>query len=269
MRTELTGNLKKNVNALASSIVLVCRPRAAGAGYQTLARFRAELQAELPAAMRVLQQGGIAAVDLPQAAIGPGMSIYSRYDRITDLQGTPLTVRQALKEINAALDATLSGEDLDLDDASRWALAWYKQYGWGQGPFGDADNLARARNTSVQALAEAGLVQAGKGQVSLTKREKLAWPVEREPESAWLRCQLLVRALDEGGRKEAGRLWKLFNGHESARQLAYTLFSVSEKRKDLKEARVYNDLIAEWPQIEKAARELSDVVKAGDQGKMF
>src|SRR5690606_28611720 len=111
-------------------------------------RFRAELQAELPAAMRVLQQGGIAAVDLPQAAIGPGMAIYSRYDRITDLQGNQLTVRQALKEINAALDASLSGDDLDLDDATRWALAWHRQHGWGPGAFGDADNLARARNTS-------------------------------------------------------------------------------------------------------------------------
>lgn len=270
MRTEMANrSVGLGTNALASSIVLVCRPRAAGAGYQTLARFRAELQAELPAAMRVLQQGGIAAVDLPQAAIGPGMAIYSRYDRITDLQGNQLTVRQALKEINAALDASLSGDDLDLDDATRWALAWHRQHGWGPGAFGDADNLARARNTSVQALTEAGLVESGKGKVNLVPRDKLASPVVLEPESVWLRCQLMVRALDEGGRTEAARLWKLFNGHESARQLAYTLFSLSEKRKDLKEARFYNDLIAEWPQIEKTAHELSHVAKAGDQGGLF
>ena len=173
IRTELTGNLKKNVSALASSIVLVCRPRAADATTATLREFIIKLKAELPMALAHLQRSNIAPVDLAQAAIGPGMAIYTRYARVLDAEGQPLSVRDALALINQILDEVLAEQESDFDADTRWALAWFEQTGFAEGEFGVADILSKAKNTSVTGLVNAGILVSSRGKVRLLKPHEL------------------------------------------------------------------------------------------------
>ncbi len=163
-------------NALASSIVLVCRPRPADAPVATRRQFLAALKAELPAALRTLQHGNIAPVDLAQAAIGPGMAVFSRYRQVLEADGQPMRVRTALQLINAALDEVLAEQEAEFDAATRWAVAWFEQYGMNEGPFGVAETLSKAKNTSVEGMVEAGIVAAGGGKVRLRRRGELPLP---------------------------------------------------------------------------------------------
>ena len=167
-------------NALASSMVLVCRPRAADTPTATRREFVTALKAELPVALAHLQRGNIAPVDLAQAAIGPGMAVYTRYANVLDAEGKPLSVREALALINQTLDDALAEQEGDFDADSRWALAWFEQYGFGEGEYGVAETLSKAKNTSVGGMVDAGIALSKGGKVRLFKPAEL--PKNWDPE---------------------------------------------------------------------------------------
>ncbi|MDY0171254.1 MAG: hypothetical protein RBS80_32235, partial [Thermoguttaceae bacterium] len=210
MRTENNSRLRGQLsNALASSIVLVCRKRPAEAPTATRREFVNALKAELPAALAQLQRGNIAPVDLAQAAIGPGMAVYTRYAKVLDAEGKPLSVREALALINQTLDLALAEQEGDFDADTRWALAWFEQQGFAEGEFGVADVLARAKVTSVDGLVQAGVVQAGRGKVRLLKPDEL--PADWDPRTdrrltVWEMVHHLIRVLESGGESAAGAL---------------------------------------------------------------
>ncbi len=259
MRTEQSAALKSNVNALASSIILVCRKRAAEAPTATRREFVAALKAELPQALAHLQRGNIAPVDLAQAAIGPGMAAYTRYAKVLDAEGKPLTVRKALSLINQTLDEALAEQEGDFDADSRFAVAWFEQYGFGEGEFGVADVLARAKVTAVEGLVEAGIVRSGRGKVRLLKPVDLPanWDPATDPRlTAWEVLHHLIRVLEAGGESAAAELVaKLGSKAETARELCYRLYTLCERKKRAAEASSYNGLVQSWPEITRLARE--------------
>ncbi|MGH6678480.1 MAG: DUF1156 domain-containing protein, partial [Bradyrhizobium sp.] len=173
MRTELIGNLKKAVSALASSIILVCRPRPDNAPLATRKDFMNALRAELPGALKNLQHGNIAPVDLAQAAIGPGMAVFTRYAKVVEADGSPMSVRTNLGIINQVLDEVLAEQEGEFDPDTRWVLAWFAEHGMHEGPFGVAETLSKAKNTAVAGLVEAGVVKARAGKVKLVGRDDL------------------------------------------------------------------------------------------------
>lgn len=267
VRTELTGNLKKELSALASSIVLVCHPRPADAKIVSRREFLNALKAELPAAITHLQQGNIAPVDLAQAAIGPGMAVYTRFAKVLDAEGKPLTVRDALALINAELDEVLAKQDSDFDADTRWALTWFDQIGFEEGEFGTADVLSKAKGTAVSGLVEAGIVASRGGKVRLLKPAELnpAWDPETDPRlTVWEMVHHLIRALDAGGEAAAAALLaKLGTKGEIARELAYRLYAVAERRRRAGEALAYNGLVQSWPEISLLAKQTADAAPTG------
>ena len=259
MRTE--GDNRQagiGANALASSIILVCRPRAADAPTATRREFVAALKAELPAALRHLQEGNIAPVDLAQAAIGPGMAVCTRYAKVLDAEGKALSVRDALILINEVLAEALAEQEGDFDPDSRWALAWFEQHGFAEGDFGEADVLARAKVTAVDGLAEAGIIKSGRGKVRLLKPDEL--PEDWDPAtdtrlSNWETVHHLIRVLNAGGETAAaGLVAKLGSKAETARELAYRLYTICERKKRAAEALQYNALVQSWPEIARMAQ---------------
>lgn len=255
MRTELANRMiGSGTNALASSIVLVCRRRDGAAGTITRRQFHDELKRELPEAVAHLQRGNIAPVDLAQASIGPGMAVYTRHAKILDASGEPVTVRDALRLINQVLDETLSEQESDFDVDSRWALTWFEQYGFSEGEFGDADNLARAKNTSVAGMVEAGVVASRKGKVRLLRPEEL--PADWDPASdarltVWETVHHLIRVLTSGGETAAADMVAALGaGADAARELAYRLYLVCERKKRSAEALAYNALVQSWAEIQ-------------------
>jgi putative DNA methylase len=260
MRTENQTRLVGMVtNALASSIVLVCRPRPADAPSATRREFLAALKAELPAALRHLQKGNIAPVDLAQAAIGPGMAVFTRYAQVLDAEGKALPVREALALINATLDEVLAEQEGDFDADSRWALAWFEQHGFAEGEFGVAETLSKAKNTSVPGLAGAGILESRRGKVRLLRPAELPadWDPATDPRlTAWEMVHQLIRALEAGGEGAAAALVaKLGARAEVARELAYRLYVIAERKKRAAEALSYNGLVQSWPEIARLARE--------------
>ena len=259
VRTEQLAGLKDNINALASSIVLVCRHRAPDTIAATRREFVAALKAELPQALANLQRGNIAPVDLAQAAIGPGMAVYTRYSQVLDAEGKSLSVRQALALINQTLDEALTEQEGDFDADSRWALAWFEQHGFSAGEFGVADVLARAKVTSVQGLVDAGIVKASRGDVRLLKPSEL--PARWNPStdtrlSAWESVHHLIRVLESGGEGEAAALVaQLGSKAELARELCYRLYTLCERKKRAAEALSYNGLVQSFPELERLAKE--------------
>ncbi len=273
MRTERQGRMIGNdTNALASSIVLVCRKRAADAPTATRREFVTALKSELPQAIAHLQAGNIAPVDLAQAAIGPGMAVYTRYAKVLDAEGKPLSVRGALSLINQTLDEALAEQEGDFDADSRWALAWFEQFGFAEGEFGVADVLARAKVTSVQGLVDAGVLASSRGKVRLLKPAELPadWDPERdERRPVWESVHHLIRVLD-GGQGEAAvaeLVRKLGPQAEIARELAYRLYVLSDRKKRAEEALWYNGLVQSWPEISRLAREVA--AAAPEQQHMF
>jgi putative DNA methylase len=258
MRTEYTGNLKKNVSALASSIVLVCRPRSADAPTATRREFVQALKAELPAALAELQKANIAPVDLAQAAIGPGMAVYTRYARVLDAEGRPVSVREALALINATLDEALAEQEGDFDADTRWAIAWFEQHGFGEGEFGVAETLSKAKNTSVEGMVEAGILESRRGRVRLLTPGELPadWDPQRDARpTVWEAVHHLVRALETGGESAAADLVRKLGSHaEIARELAYRLYTLCERKNRAAEALSYNALVQSWPELVKLAR---------------
>ena len=179
MRTELANRMTgADTNALASSIVLVCRQRPADAPLATRRDFVTALKTELPTALTHLQRGNIAPVDLAQAAIGPGMAIYTRYAKVLDTQGKPLPVRDALALINQTLDEVLAEQEGDFDADTRWALAWFEQAGFDDGDYGVAETLSKAKNTSVGGLVEAGILVIEGRQSPTVEARRIAWQLE-------------------------------------------------------------------------------------------
>jgi len=252
---------------LASSIVLVCHPRPADAKTVSRREFLTALKAELPAAIAHLQQGNIAPVDLAQAAIGPGMAVYTRFARVLDAEGKPLSVRDALALINAELDEVLAKQDSDFDADTRWALTWFDQFGFAEGEFGTADVLSKAKGTSVAGLAQAGIVASRAGKVRLLKPDELnpAWDPEADARlTVWEMVHQLIRALDDGGESAAAALLaKLGAKGEVARELAYRLYAVAERKRRAGEALAYNGLVQSWPEISLLAKQSADAAPAG------
>ena len=269
MRTEL-GNrmIGAGANALASSIVLVCRPRPADAA--TRREFVAALKRELPVALVYLQRGNIAPVDLAQAAIGPGMAVYTRFSRVLDAEGQALTVREALALINQVLDEALAEQEGDFDADSRWALAWFEPHGFTAGDYGVAETLSKAKNTSVQGLVEAGILTSKAGQVRLLKADELPadWNPETDPRlTAWEMVHHLIRVLEAGGERAAAELVeKLGARAESVCELCYRLYTVCERKNRTAEAFAYNSLVQSWPEIARLAEE---VTRHSEQSALF
>lgn len=260
VRTERPGRIRETgSNALASSIVLVCRTRPQSASVATRREFLYALKSELPAALARLQRGNIAPVDLAQAAIGPGMAVFTRYSKVVDTEGEQISVRDALATINQVLDEVLTEQEGDFDPDSRFAIAWFEQFGFNDGEFGVADVLARAKNTAVSGLDDAGIVISKGGKVRLLRPKELPeqWDPTTDPRlTIWESVHHLIRVLEAEGESTAAELAaKLGAEAEIARELAYRLYTVAERKKRAAEALSYNGLVQSWPEIIRLARE--------------
>lgn len=258
IRTEKEGRVRSNdSNALASSIVIVCHQRDVASPLATRREFVAALKGELPSALRQLQAGNVAPVDLAQASIGPGMAVYTRYSKVVDAEGKAVSVREAITLINVTLDEALADQEGDFDADTRWALAWFEQTGFSEGEYGVAETLSKAKNTSVGGLAEAGILESKRGKVRLLKPEELPakWEPATDPRlTAWEMVHHLIRVLNAGGENGAADLVaKLGVRAETARELAYRLYTICERRKRAPEALAYNGLVQSWPEIVRLA----------------
>jgi len=278
-------------NALASYIVLACRPRVATAPIATRREFidalrgpipeekkrlvqelgrsdlsaierqliRQKLEENLPAAVAHLQKSNIAPVDLAQAAIGPGMAIYTRYSKVVDAEGKPLPVREALALINQTLDEVLAEQEGDFDAHTRWAVAWFEQSGFADGEYGIAETLSKAKNTSVSGLEHVGILKSKAGKVRLLRPDELSvdWdPVNDSRLTVWEAVHHLIRRLEKDGEAAAAELAGVLGGMaETARELAYRLYTICERKKRAQEALSYNALVQSWPEITRLARE--------------
>ncbi len=270
MRTELGSRLvASKSNALASSIVLACRPRAESASLATRGEFMAALRDELPEAVRVLQSGNIAPVDMAQSTIGPGIKVFSRYARVVEADGSSMSVSTALRIINDVLGEILDGEEAELDADTRFALTWFSEHGYEPGPSGDADSVARAKNTSLAGIEESGVGEAREGKFRLFEREDLNpdWsPVDDQRLTVWEVLQYLVAALDRSESEAAELLHTLGGNADRTRQLAYLLYQKANDKGWASEAGAYNRLITAWPSLQTGA---AASASAPVQGQMF
>lgn len=266
MRTELANRMiASGTNALASSIVLVCRKRLVTA--ETISRrdFQRQLREEMPEALEAMIGGEtghtpIAPVDLAQSAIGPGMAIYSKYAAVLNQDGTRMSVHDALILINRAISDYLNPDSGSFDADTLFCDDWFAQYGWSAGPFGDADTLARAKGTSVEGARSAGVIESGAGKVRLFKWSE--YPSDWDPRNdsrtpVWEACHQLIRALNQQGESAAGILLaRMPEQGEPIRQLAYHLYTLCERKKWAEEARAYNELIGSWHAIVAASHDV-------------
>ncbi|MCP9779412.1 MULTISPECIES: DUF1156 domain-containing protein [Cyanobium] len=261
MRTELANRMRgMESNALATSVVLVCQRRLDSAPTLSRNEFRRQLRHQLPQSIKELERANIAPVDVAQAAIGPGMAIFSGAKAVLNPDDSPMSVREALIEINAALDEYLSQDEGDLDTDSRFALTFFESFGYAEREFGDAEGLAKARNLSVDGVARAGILRSIAGKVKLLQRSEL--PEDWDPTSdkrlcVWEATQQLIKRLETGEKAAAALLAQLkdISGHgdlpTNCRALAYRLYNHCEKNKQAEEARAYNGLVIAWPELEK------------------
>lgn len=257
VRTEMAGRTlaRAGTNALASSIVLVCRKRSEDAGICTRRSFINELKRELRPALQKLQASNIAPVDLAQSAIGPGMAVFSKYAQVLEADGEPMTVRSALQIINQELDIYFNEQDGELDRDSRFCVELYTQYAFNDLKFGEADVLARAKNTSVSALAAKDVLFAEKGTVHLYSRDELPEKVNENEGIIWLLTQQLTRAMETGGVQACAEIVAPIMGAnaEYAKSLAYRLYTIAERKGWAQEAHAYNALVVAWPDIQSRA----------------
>jgi len=261
MRTEM-GNrmIGSGTNALASSIVLACRPQPTTAETTNLRGLIAALKAELPEALRKLQQGSVAPVDLAQAAIGPGMAVFTRYARVIEADGGDMTVRTALALINQVLDESLSEQEGDFDVDTRFCIKWFSQYAWDESDSGTADTLARATNTSLTGLQRGGVFRAVAGRARLTAPEDLleSWdPLTDDLTSVWEVALHIAKALSEKGIEPAAALMAMAGQRvdlDTVKELAYLLYSICERRGWTKSAILFNALGTSWSDVDSAVR---------------
>ena len=270
VRSEL-GNRMRSIgsNALASSVVLALRPRPAAAPTTDRRGFIAALRRELAPALRDLQSGGIAPVDLPQAAIGPGMAVFSRYTSVIESDGSPMPVRSALTHINDTLDEVLTEQEGDFDSVTRFAIAWYRGHGYDSAQYGDAEELARARGTSVAAMERSGILTARAGRVQLFRPADLDsdYDVLSDSEtSAWEALHHAIRVLDTAGIRAAGVFLQTASQRadgavdlDLVKELAYLVFQVAEKSGWSKDAQSFNDIATSWGDLLQAERAASGV----------
>ncbi len=262
MRTELSNRpIATGANALASSIVLVCRPRPDDAPVASRREFVSALRRELPPALRDMQSGSIAPVDLAQAAIGPGMAVYSRYRQVLEADGSPLTVRTALQLINQELDAFLAESEGDVDADTRFCIAWFEQFGFREGEFGVADVLARAKNTSVEGLVSAGVLVAGAGKVRLKSWDELepGWTPQKDKRATvWEAVHHLIERLNTHGEQGAAALLAQMHSDlaAEAKNLAYRLYQICDRKGWAEHALEYNAVVLSWPGVQQQAGEL-------------
>ncbi len=258
MRTERAErSVGLNTNSLASSIILVCRPRLKDVGTISRRQFVRLLNEALPIALDTMtrQSEGlhspVAPVDLSQAIIGPGMAVFSKYAAVLEADGSPMSVRTALQLINRFL-----AED-DFDADTQFCLHWFEQHGWAESVFGEADVLARSKSTSVDAMKEAGVLQSGSGKVRLLKWAEYStdWDPRTDTRTpVWEALHQLIRALKQGGESASGAVLAALGGKaEAVRQLAYRLYTLCERLGQAEDARAYNELITSWTGIESAA----------------
>ncbi len=266
IRTEMMNrSVGQGTNALASSIVLVCRLRPVDAPIASRREFLNALRSELPIALKNLQHGSIAPVDLAQASIGPGMAIYSRYSKVIESDGTSLSVRTALQLINRTLDEVLAEQEGEYDAETRWAIAWFEEYAMNDGPYGRAETLSKAKNVAIDSLVNAGFLEAKSGKVRLLKREELSkeWnPKTNTHLTVWEVMQRMIHALLNGkGESEVGDISRQASEKaEIARDLAYRLYTVCERKGWAQEALAYNSLVTSWSEVSRLAqRQASDV----------
>lgn len=259
MRTEMANrSIASGSNALASSIVLVCRKRSDDAPMGTRRDFVMTLKRELGPALDKLRSSNIAPVDLAQSAIGPGIGVYSRYSQVLEADGSPMTVRAALQLINQEVDAYFSDQDGELDRESRFCVDLYTQKAFDTIKFGEADVLARAKNVSIEGLAAQGLLASVKGNVHLLDRSEVSEHVDFKAPT-WLTTQQLTRALEEGGVTACAKIVSQTLGGraDGAKALAYRLFTIADKRNWQQEAFAYNSLVTAWPEIQSKAAQLA------------
>lgn len=278
MRTERSArSVGIGTNALASSIVLVCRPRPDSAPSTTRRQFLTTLKRELPEALKTLQQGNIAPVDLAQASIGPGMAVFSRYAKVLEADGTPMRVRTALQLINQTLDEFLTEQEGEFDADTHWALTWFEQHQFDEGKYGDAETLSKAKNTSVTGLVNSGILNAKGGKVRLLRRDELPdnWTPEQDDRTPdWEVTQHLIWTLDQKGESGASvllsKLGDASGGSRSdhrgevARDLAYRLYSICDRKGWTQEAIAYNSLVISWPEISRLAAEKTEQPVQGE-----
>lgn len=259
MRTERGNRMRGNgSNALASSIVLVCRKRPEDAPQTTRRNLIATLRHELRPALKKLQASNIAPVDLAQSAIGPGMGVFSRYRRVLEADGTPMSVRSALQIINEELDLYFNEQVGDLDTASRFCVDLYTQYAYNVVKYGEAEVLANAKSTSIPMLAANGVVYAKAGDVHLVERADLPEKVDVDEKNIWLLTQQLTQAMAKGGVEACAQIVASMFGSnaERAKDLAYRLYTIAEQKKWSNEAYAYNALVVAWPDIQSRAAAL-------------
>ena len=277
VRSERAGRVRDiGSNALASSIVLACRPRPADADSITRRLFVARLKSELPEALRTLMQGAIAPVDLAQAAIGPGISVFSRYARVREADGSDMSVRDALLLINATLDEVLGEQESDFDPDTRFAVKWYRSYGWGTESSGLADQLARSTDTSIGALERGGIFEARGGRARLLSPENLSagWvPQTDDRLSIWEATVRLAAAMADGGVEKVAQLLpglqEVRVDLDAVKELGFLLFHEAEKKKDAKDALLFNSLVSAWGDVNEQARKLASVPRSTQEAFDF
>lgn len=272
IRTELSNRMiASGSNALASSVVLVCRKRDEVAETITRAEFIRALKRELPRAITELQAANIAPADMPQSAIGPGMGVFSRYKAVLEADDSPMTVKTALQLINRELDEFLNDVQGEFDSETRFTITWFEQNGMAAGVYGAADNLARARGISVERVKHAGIVESGANRVRILRRDELLndWdPATDAHLTVWECCQHLVRKLETEGEHEAAVLLKKIGPDkaDAVKDLAYCLYDIcTNKRKDAKEGTSYNALIAVWAELTRQAASIHEIDLGGDR----
>ena len=264
MRTETANRMvASGTNALASSIVLACRPRPEEAPSTTRREFTRALKKELPDALRTMLQGSIAPVDLAQAAIGPGIAIFSRYSRVRNANGTDMDVREALMLINQVLDEVLGEQESDFDPETRFATRWFRSYGWNKESSGLADQLARSSDTSLGALERGGILQTGGGKARLLPPDEMseAWnALTDEALSTWEATIRLAGILQQEGADGAARMLVGVQQRvqlDTVKDLGFLLFHEAEKRSDSKTAGYFNALVTSWPDIVAMANDIA------------
>ena len=264
MRSERGGRMiSVGTNALASSIVLACRPRPSDAPATTRRAFVAALKSELPEALRTLMQGAIAPVDLAQAAIGPGIAVFSRYSRVREADGSDMSVKDALILVNSTLDEVIGDQESDFDGDTRFAIKWYRQYGWGQENSGIADQLARSSDTSIGALERGGIFEAKGGKARLLAPSALdgAWDAATDDRvSVWEATVRLAAVMAKHGADKVAELIPTVQTRvnlDAIKELGFLLFHEAEKKRDSKDAGLFNGLVGAWSDLNEQARKLA------------